>query len=1409
MAIDILIQDKIADSIKSKLLSIGTAASTADRKVNKLIASLDKLGGRGGNLSNIASGAFGGASTRNTTANRAQSSSNKRYESANVTAARNLEKQRKEIAAVFERSLRDRENYARRSVAQISRATANVGKLDYDKILGVGSASMSSATRRAQQSMYDNLFGAHNLTTSSYPNNVAKIINDTLVRATSSGATRKAQQSMYDSLFSAQPQAPTRNLAREINQRLGIGSAGANSQPRSAQQSMYNSLFNAQRTSSSVSPVNAAASRAVSTYTQSLSGAVRGTNTLSGAMQHLQTSTSFLRSDGLRWAKVMWALGGATLTAGAIVAAADAYTRLQNRLSVVADTQGQVNTLTDEMLRISVTARQPIEEVAKSFARFDLAVKQLGKSQSDTLIITENVSKALKLGGASAGESASALLQLSQAFNKGKLDGDEFRSLMENSPILADALAKKLGVARGELLKLAPQGKITLQVMTDAIMGATDSINAAFAKLKPTIAESFTVLRSSAIVFFGELDKQLGVTSALSNAIMALANNLDVLTFAALAVAPAIALFVGTKVIGGLATVTAFAGRAAMAIGAIRSPIAIITAGIMNMGRSAVQSGALMSAAFSGATTRAVALQMAIVGAAAGTLALGNAATRVGAAMMAAFSFGNIVLLIGTLVAAAIAFGDKLEVSAEKSLTLRDVTIAAFKEIGGFIGDVFNTAFDYVYSFFTGSSSEGMTFAERVKVIFFTVQTTVATVIDYILTAFNILYNTVRLIFNGIGEVIVNSIKTAINDAIFVMNGLIDAFNSVGRGANAALSWMGFTTTFGAADKINYLEIDYSGTKAAAQDIANTVVSTSAREAAAEFNARVIDRAAKDKQERDKNLRGTGENLVKNSADGKKKKTDEEKRADIIAKVVRAETAAIRTAKLLGDEKERVAAITDLNNKLAEKGYKLLDDAETAHISSLVKQRVEAERVGEAMKTIYDNTLTKILQDYTAAGDAATEMLARGLITQDHAINLQKQAAAVYKAATDPLDEYTKSLDKATAVYGKFGVEAAIATAMYDKAQQLIADGRPPMTPEQSKQLVQLVTETENLTKAQEALTAAWDASKGVTADIKRKFDALEESYRMGWVSAAAYQRQFASLAAQMGTNQELQFGVNDPVEPLRRGFYQLVAEMPTIGQSMADAIQNSLGSAIDNVANSMAEFAMDSGSYMQKIADETGKPVNALDAMRYMLKDIAKQIGTELISAIIKMGVQWAITQAIQATASKAAIASTTAAQVASNATIATTAAPAAMATSVASFGGAAAAGIVGMTAAMVAVAGIMAIAGAGKFADGSGIIKGAGSGRSDAILAKLSSGEMVMNAQAVSENYPALSAMNNGKSLGGSAVVNNTSITITYAGNTSSVTSKTDDLNLANDVKRLVDGRIQQLMRESRQQGHDNYGA
>lgn len=1455
MAIDLTVLDGIAPTIEKKLLAIAAAADKVDAKAKAAAAAVNGI--KGERLSAVSAKAFGTPTAQ-------QTKQTKTVESAYATAVKDLNARRADIAAAFSRGFAEREKQNAKIVQQIERASRTIKPMSAVNIAPTSSA----ASLRDKQKFYNDLFGAHNISTAPMQRNLQDVINrttgaalkqagstalkdrqqfynnlfgahsiitggtatraltDAIARNTgtalqqASAATQRQQQQFYNNLFGAHninTRPAAANLQQTINRITGAGIQQASARSQRAQQAMYDNLFGATPTArpaaSGAGASAASAASSISRVTPAARNAASGINDLSSAMGRLNTSASFLRSDGLRWAKVLWALGGATLTAGAIVDAADAYTRLQNRLSVVAKDQAQVNQLTEDMARIANNARQPIEQTAKTFSRIDLAMQQLGRSQKDSMVITANVAKALKLGGATAGEAASAMLQLSQAFNKGKLDGDEFRSVMENSPIIANALADQLKVTRGELLKLAPLGKITATVMAEAIIGATDKINAAFGKLKPTIAESFTVMRNHAIMFFGELDKQLGVTAAMSKAIMSLAANLDKVTFVVMAVLPMLALLVGSKMLAGFAALVAFTGRTAIAIGAIRNPIVTATVALVNMGRAAVVSGIQMSTAFTTATTRAIAYQLALVRVTAAMVAVTNAARAMAAAMLAAFSFGNILMLIAVATAALIAFGDQMVINADTGENMRDRTIAAFQEIGGFGADVFNQLYDSAASAFSGIDTSGQTTTERVLVLFDLIFTGAAKMVDGIITVGKLLWRGFKAIIYGVGDIIYNTVALFANGIVDLVNGAIDSLNTLTSGANWLLRSSGLAGIVGEFGQIGRAAgIEYKNQAKDAMAGWEDDISTAAQDTYELLKQRTKERSAQNAADRkkDANLRAYDAAQAAKAAaaadkkkDKKEPKSDAEKRADIIKKARLEEEKALAVAYLFGETKERQAKIEEVNNKLAMKNYALLSGAEESQLRALIRQRQEAERTGKAMEAIYDN-IDKPFKEYSAAINAANLMEQGGTLSADLAAAARAKVTHEYKNATDVTYKYTDALAQQAYTFGKVGKELAAHAAVQEAIRSRMEQGFPAPTQAEAQQIADAAKKMYDMNIAQQALTSTFEAGRGAQEGLYASASAIEQAYNNSTLSVASFVRQLSSLKAQSAAINENMFGITDPFEPMIRGFNQFVGEMPTLGQSMADAISSTLGNAVDNLSSTLTDMVLNFDGYAEKVAEALNRPVTTLDVMRYALADIVNMIGKEMINAVIKMGVQMAIQAAAQAALEKANLAASTAAQVSAAAITTAAWTPAATAASIATQGGAAATGLTGLQMAMIAAAGL-ALAMIPAFKDG-GLVGGAGTGRSDSTLARLSRGEMVMNRDAVSNNYPLLQALNSGATLGGGTVVN-TSVNITYADGKREESSTADNQQFANDISRFVEYKVQQLLNESTQQGHANY--
>ena len=204
----------------------------------------------------------------------------------------------------------------------------------------------------------------------------------------------------------------------------------------------------------------------------------------------------------------------------------DEYVRLKNKLSIVTDSAAEATGTLNKLMDSANNSRTAIAGVTTLYSRMSLSLIPMGKSQQDIVQIAENVSKALQLGGATAAEAAGSIIQLSQAFDLGKLSGQEYRSVASMMPVVADAIRHHMGLSRAEMLKAAKEGKITAEVMAAAILGVTDELNSKFAQSGVTFAQAFNVMGNKLTDFLGKLNESIGLTQGLSKGIIFLSDNL-------------------------------------------------------------------------------------------------------------------------------------------------------------------------------------------------------------------------------------------------------------------------------------------------------------------------------------------------------------------------------------------------------------------------------------------------------------------------------------------------------------------------------------------------------------------------------------------------------------------------------------------------------------------------------------------------------------------------------------------------------------------------------------------------------------------------------------------------------------------------------------------------------------------
>lgn len=277
------------------------------------------------------------------------------------------------------------------------------------------------------------------------------------------------------------------------------------------------------------------------------------------SMQAVQNSVQQIDRTTANLGRTLSSMAGtfaAAFSTQEAIRLADTFTRFEAKLinaNVAAKDMAETQ---ERLFAIAKANGSEIVSVAELFGSLTTATSDLKTSQADLMTITEGVAAALKVSGAGAAQASSVILQLSQAIAGGKLQAQEYNSIIDASPALFQGLAKEIPGVNGSLGRLRQamlDGKLTVDVLIPALTRMSDEMVNKAAKAPLTVEASLQNLQTSLVQYVGQADQSLGATEKLSFAIKLLGENLDL-------VAGAIGV-VGTVLVArGVASVAAYTG---------------------------------------------------------------------------------------------------------------------------------------------------------------------------------------------------------------------------------------------------------------------------------------------------------------------------------------------------------------------------------------------------------------------------------------------------------------------------------------------------------------------------------------------------------------------------------------------------------------------------------------------------------------------------------------------------------------------------------------------------------------------------------------------------------------------------------------------------------------------------------
>ena len=199
---------------------------------------------------------------------------------------------------------------------------------------------------------------------------------------------------------------------------------------------------------------------------------------------------------------------------GELTRLSDEYSGIVARIKLITSSQEQAVALNDQIYYSALRARGSYSGMADAVAKIGLTAKEAFPDPQVIVPFVENIQKLFTVGGTGLEQQKDAMLQLTQALGSGKLQGDEFRSIAEAAPMVEQIVAHFMGVTQGQLKQLSSDGKITADIMKNAILGATDEINAKFASMPMTWGQVWQNMQTVAFRAFVPVFNQI---SAIAN----------------------------------------------------------------------------------------------------------------------------------------------------------------------------------------------------------------------------------------------------------------------------------------------------------------------------------------------------------------------------------------------------------------------------------------------------------------------------------------------------------------------------------------------------------------------------------------------------------------------------------------------------------------------------------------------------------------------------------------------------------------------------------------------------------------------------------------------------------------------------------------------------------------------------
>lgn len=261
--------------------------------------------------------------------------------------------------------------------------------------------------------------------------------------------------------------------------------------------------------------VTNSAQNATKQFTESQESAATATSRLTGTIKNLVGAYV-----GLQGLKSLFTLS-------------DTLTQTTARLDMMNDGLQTTAELNDMIYQSAMRARASYQSTADFVSKLGTLAGNAFDSNAELIAFAEQINKQITLSGASSVAVDAAMLQLTQGLSSGALRGEELNSVLENTPMIAQTIANYLGMTTGEMREFASEGKLSADIVKNAMLNASEETNAKFESIPLTWGQVWTMAKNIAIQ----------ALNPVLSAISWMANNIEIIGPLVLGAGAAFAIF--------------------------------------------------------------------------------------------------------------------------------------------------------------------------------------------------------------------------------------------------------------------------------------------------------------------------------------------------------------------------------------------------------------------------------------------------------------------------------------------------------------------------------------------------------------------------------------------------------------------------------------------------------------------------------------------------------------------------------------------------------------------------------------------------------------------------------------------------------------------------------------------------